>query len=218
MASKPNKKQGTTDRWKDSLGQEFKPGDMVAVAVINGRSPQMVVALVERINTTNAKGEPHTKNAWTGEMKGREIVNRTYTGPEIPEEPGRFTSSYFRPPAEQRAYQAQWNEWRRKKEELEADPANWRIDRTWTYWEEVTEKVPTVTVTAKPVLDGRGFYRSGTRRKGSEKEPPELDLSQVKSVTYMFIGNIVKLPGHLTLDEVLAIARRPVEYPPSWGW
>jgi hypothetical protein len=63
MAGKTSKKQGTTDRWKDSLGQEFRPGDMIAVAVINGRSPQMVVAEVERINTTNAKGEPHKKSA-----------------------------------------------------------------------------------------------------------------------------------------------------------
>lgn len=215
MAAKKNSKQGTTDRWKDSLGQEFKPGDMIAVAVINGKSPQMVVAMVERINTTNAKGEPHTKTAWTGEMKPREVVYKTYVGPKIPPQPSA-PSYYF---DTQRAdYRAKWQEWHARKTELEADPSNWRIDEVKTAWDQVTEKVPTVTVTAKPILDGRGFYRTGTRRSVFDKEPPEIDLSGVKSVTYMFVGNIIRLPDHFTKEEVLAIARRPVEFPPSWGW
>lgn len=209
--AKKSAKQGTTDRWKDSLGQEFRPGDMVAVAVVNGRSPQMVVAEVERINTTNAKGEPHTKTAWTGEMKPREVVRRTYVGPD----PGPQPQPAWGRRAE---YREKWQEWHAKKAELEADPANWRIDEVKTAWDEVTETVPTVTVTAKPILDGRGFYRTGTRRSAFDKEPPEVDLSGVKSVTYMFVGNIIRLPDHLTKEEVLAIARRPVEYPPSWGW
>lgn len=215
MASKPSKKQGTTDRWKDSLGQEFRPGDMIAVAVINGRSPQMVVALVERINTTNAKGEPHTKSAWTGEMKPREVVYKTYVGPEIPPQP---VSPGYYSSVRQSDYHEKWRAWHDEKDRLAADPANWRIDEVKTAWDEVYEKVPTVTVTAKPILDGRGFYRTGTRRSVFDKEAPGVDLSEVKSVTYMFVGNIIRLPDHLTKDEVLAIARRPVEYPPSWGW
>ena len=217
MPTKANKKQGTTDRWKDSLGQEFRPGDMVAVAVINGKSPQMVVAEVERINTTNAKGEPHTKRAWTGEKTAREVVYKTYVGPERPARPeGLNRPAFTRSAAEE--YRRLWTEHQAEVSRLESDPANWRVDETKTAWDEVYEEVPTVTVTAKPILDGRGFYRTGTRRSVFDKEAPEVDLSSVKSVTYTFVGNIVRLPDHLTRDEVLAIARRPVEYPPSWGW
>jgi hypothetical protein len=129
-----------------------------------------------------------------------------------PVSPGYYSSQ------RQNDYRLKWQEWHAKKAELESDPANWRIDEVKTAWDEVYEEVPTVTVTAKPILDGRGFYRSGTRRSVFDKEAPEVDLSGVKSVTYMFVGNIIKLADHLTKEEVLAIARRPVEYPPSWGW
>ncbi len=216
--SKPSKKQGTTDRWKDSLGQEFRPGDMIAVAVINGRSPQMVIAVVERINTTNAKGEPHTKTAWTGDMESFERENKTYVGPDPGPQPvfhRQYGGSAGLAGERQARHRQEWQEWHARKAELEADPANWDVREPTVFWREVTETVPTVTVTAKPILDGRGFYRSGSYRRGTEKDQPEPDN---KSVTYMFIGNIVKLPEHLTKDEVMAIARRPVEYPPSWGW
>jgi hypothetical protein len=37
----------------------MKPGDFVAVATISGRSPQMVVGQIVRINTHDAKGFPY---------------------------------------------------------------------------------------------------------------------------------------------------------------
>lgn len=216
--TKTSAKQGTTDRWKDSLGQEFRPGDMIAVAVINGRSPQMVIAMVERINTTNAKGEPHTKRAWTGKKKPREVVYKTYVGPKIPDPPDFRSGRLYGQRATEPRIRKEWAEYHEEKARLEADPANWRIDEVRTAWDEIYEEVPTVTVTAKPILDGRGFYRSGTRATVWDKEPPAIDPADIKSVTYQFVGNIVRLPDTLDKDEVLAIARRPVEYPPSWGW
>lgn len=49
----------TWDEWTDVLGQTYRPGDCVAIAVINGRSPQMVIARVLQINRLNSKGEEH---------------------------------------------------------------------------------------------------------------------------------------------------------------
>lgn len=47
--------------WTDKLGHLIYPGDFIAVATINGRSPQMVIARVERINRINSKGEEVTQ-------------------------------------------------------------------------------------------------------------------------------------------------------------
>lgn len=47
----------TYDHWTDVTGREFRPGDIVAIATINGRSPQMVLAKVERINRVNSRNE-----------------------------------------------------------------------------------------------------------------------------------------------------------------
>lgn len=212
------KKEWTTDRWKDSLGQEFRPGDLVAVATINGKSPQMVVAEVVRINTHNSKGQRHTKQAWTGEMHSTERENKTYIGPEIPPDPTwEYRRDPYGSPYRTRAESvAAWQEWHQEKARLEADPENWVVRPPTIFWHETTEEVQTVTVTARPLVDGRGFCRSGNFRRGTDKEPPP--HADNKPVTYMFVGNIIRLPDHITKDEVLAISRRPVEYPPSWGW
>ncbi len=45
----------TYDSWTDPCGQTYEPGDYVAVAVINGRSPQMVIGKVISINRVNSK-------------------------------------------------------------------------------------------------------------------------------------------------------------------
>jgi hypothetical protein len=50
----------TYDEWTDALGQTYRPGDTVAIATISGRSPQLVIAKVERINAVNSKGEQIT--------------------------------------------------------------------------------------------------------------------------------------------------------------
>lgn len=46
--------------WTDILGNLIYPGDFVCVATINGRSPQQVIAQVERINRLNSRGEEIT--------------------------------------------------------------------------------------------------------------------------------------------------------------
>lgn len=42
--------------WTDALGQPYGPGDMIAVATISGRSPQMVIAQVIEIRRKDASG------------------------------------------------------------------------------------------------------------------------------------------------------------------
>ena len=48
----------TEQTWTDAYGQTYGPGDHIAVATISGRSPQLVIAVVERINTVDSKGQP----------------------------------------------------------------------------------------------------------------------------------------------------------------
>jgi hypothetical protein len=55
------------DYWTDVLGQTYRVGDTVAVATVNGKSPQMVLARVERINKMDSKGKPITKSEWVWE-------------------------------------------------------------------------------------------------------------------------------------------------------
>lgn len=50
--------------WEDVLGQTFATGDTVAYASISGRSPELVIATVERINRVNPKGETITTTVW----------------------------------------------------------------------------------------------------------------------------------------------------------
>lgn len=50
--------------WTDVLGQTYYPGDLVAVATVNGKSPQLVLARVERINRVNSSGEEITKHKY----------------------------------------------------------------------------------------------------------------------------------------------------------
>lgn len=131
----------TRNSWTDTVGQIFQVGDYIAVASTKGRSPQMVIARVESINTHHANGEPITE----------------YVG------------------------------WDRETRE--------RIEK------------PSVTVTAKPVLDGRGFHRSTTRWIPPEKRGPDGEAFEPipggpRSVTYLIPGNILKLSesavNHLT--------------------
>ena len=198
--SKPNPKQQTTDKWTDSLGQEFGPGDLISVAVINGRSPQMVIARVERINTTDPKGEPHVRRRRTGRKVPQEYARREYAGPPFKET--GFRGNY----AEARAA-------RDHNDKLTRDPANWR---TWTETRQVDEweETQNVTVTAVPILDGRGFRRSNPQRvwTGSEyvTDPTK---PKARTVTYTLMGNIIRLPEHVTEERVEELAKtREVEY------
>lgn len=47
----------TWPEWTDVLGQTYRAGDRVAIATISGRSPQMVIGTVVRINRVDSHGE-----------------------------------------------------------------------------------------------------------------------------------------------------------------
>lgn len=47
----------TWPEWTDVLGQTYRPGDRVAIAIISGRSPQLVIGTVLQINRVDSKGE-----------------------------------------------------------------------------------------------------------------------------------------------------------------
>lgn len=59
----------TWDEWTDVLGQVYRAGDHVAVATISGKSPQMVLGRVERINRVDSKGSLIEDGRW--ELDGR---------------------------------------------------------------------------------------------------------------------------------------------------
>lgn len=70
--------------WTDVLGNLIYPGDYVAISTINGRSPQLVIAQVERINRVNSRGEEITsavremgkwKNAPSCSITARPIID-----------------------------------------------------------------------------------------------------------------------------------------------
>lgn len=44
--------------WPDAVGVMIRPGDTVAVAIIDGRSPKIVIGEVLRINSHDSKGQP----------------------------------------------------------------------------------------------------------------------------------------------------------------
>lgn len=56
----------TWPAWVDPLGNEYGAGDMVAIAIINDRSPQMVFAQVVDIRKRDGKGELITTWHWEG--------------------------------------------------------------------------------------------------------------------------------------------------------
>lgn len=85
MTKKTGKLAATTDSWEDSLGQKISPGDFIAVATISGRSPQMVIAQLERINTHNNEGKPfgaHSKAYPASAYEESDFETRTRTRPD----------------------------------------------------------------------------------------------------------------------------------------
>jgi len=72
----------TWDSWTDVIGNEYRPGDLVCIATISGRSPQLVIAEVVKINKTDKNGEPFTTRQWFDHdepiMKRREVRRYNY--------------------------------------------------------------------------------------------------------------------------------------------
>lgn len=54
----------TWDEWVDATGQTYVAGDFVAVATINGKSPQMVFGQVVKINRINSKKQLILESEW----------------------------------------------------------------------------------------------------------------------------------------------------------
>lgn len=158
MASKKYTEEMLWTEWTDELGNTYHPGDLVAIATINGKSPQLVYAVVERINKVNSYGEPH-------------MVNKSF---EL-DEPIRHERECF--VIERRNRRDGYYD----RYYAERDSSHICNPECTEYWQkEETRKVPSCTVTAKPVLDGRGFHRWSTNQDG-----------EAKSVTYSIPGNIV---------------------------
>lgn len=53
-------KRKTLESFTDPLGQEYRPGDLVAISTIASRSPRTVYGIVENIFSESTKGEPIT--------------------------------------------------------------------------------------------------------------------------------------------------------------
>lgn len=129
--------------WTDELGNTYRPGDLVAIAIINGRSPQMVIARVERINKVNSYGEPH-------------MANKTFDL----EEPVRHERECFTLKKRNDPY---WSRYYNYDDHICKPECT-------EYWQTTeTRKVPSCTVTATPIADLRGFSRWSTDQDGKNK-------------------------------------------------
>lgn len=63
-SSKPSLDERCVDEWTDMVGSTYGPGDIVAVATISGRSPQMIVGEVVRILAMDPEGKPYEDREW----------------------------------------------------------------------------------------------------------------------------------------------------------
>lgn len=131
----------TYDEWTDVLGQTYRAGDTVAVAVINGKSPQMVIGEVVRINRLDSKGCEHVDEFWVDDDSKPPRTWTTSTG------------------------------------ETRSRPEQKRAHR------------PSCTVTVQPLIDARGFYRTGNPSPWRVTDPD----AKPKPVTYQFWQNIIKV-------------------------
>lgn len=130
----------TWDEWTDCLGNSFRAGDIIAVATINGKSPQLVLARVERINRVNSSGEEIWTNKWFDHEE-----------PIEHERECRIRNSTD-------AYMARYYADHVCKREC------FFYIETGEY-----RKVSSCTVRAKPIVDARGFSRWGKTADGENK-------------------------------------------------
>lgn len=133
----------TWDQWEDCLGNFYQAGDIVAVATVNGRSPQLVLARVERINRVNSRGEEI-------------MTNKTFDLDEP-----------IRHDRECRIKEGL----QRRERYYEIYNGDHICEVSCTEWIQTSEvrKVPSCTVRATPVLDARGFGRWSTDHDGKNK-------------------------------------------------
>lgn len=147
----------TWTEWVDERGNTYCPGDIVAIAVINGRSPQMVIARVERINKVNSSGEYI-------------FANKIFQL----DEPIRHERECFIVKGKKTSIDGGYYSQFYKDHVCKLSCIE--------YWQtSLTQKVPSCTVTATPIMDTRGFSRR-TDHDG-----------KVKAVTYSIPENILFL-------------------------
>lgn len=148
--------------WTDVLGNEYRPGDLVAIATVNGKSPQLVLAIVERINKVNSRGEELT-------------ANKTF---DLDEPIRHEQECYIK---EQKAYYENrrggyYDSYYRERY------ANHICEPSCTEYWQTTEvrKVPSCSVKARPIVDARDFGRWSVSPDG-----------KAKAVTYSIPENII---------------------------
>lgn len=134
MAADKDVGEKTWDQWEDCLGNFYQAGDIIAIAIINGRSPQMILARVERINRVNSSGG---------------LIEKNKTFPL--DEPVRHERECSIRKGQQRG-----------ERYYEMYYQSHVCQPSCTEWIETTEvrTVPSCTVKATPILDSRGFGRS----------------------------------------------------------
>lgn len=125
--------------WTDELGNTYRPGDIVAIAIINGRSPQMVIAKVDRINRVNSYGEAIMTNKSFVLDQPIRHERECFVLKRKNESNTRYYSMYY----------------------AESDSTH-ICDPSCTEWYQTEEvrNVPSCTVKATPIADLRGFGRS----------------------------------------------------------
>lgn len=139
----------TWPKWTDVLGNEYEPGDLIAIATVNGKSPQLVLAIVERINRVNSSGEEI-------------MVNKSF----VLDEPIRHERECYvlkqKASYTGRGYYDRY--YAERYQNHVCDPS------CTEFWEkQEIRKVPSCTVKANPVLDARGFGRWSTNQDGKSK-------------------------------------------------
>lgn len=148
----------TWPEWTDVLGQTYRPGDYVAVSVINGRSPQMVIGKVIQINRVDSKNNLIVE------------LDRRWEPCDEHDNGARFFN------AEQAARQSRWASVSDKD----------MMEEGW--YKTVDHYIDSCTVKVQPLLDARGFGRTGTYRWAREQHMP-------RSVVYRLWENVLKVDG-----------------------
>lgn len=124
--------------WTDELGNVYRPGDIVAIAVVKGRSPEMLIARVDRINRVNSSGEAIMVNKQFELDEPVRQVRECY----VLKRRGQSSNYYDRYYAERDSTHV--------------------CEPSCTEWWQTSEmrSVPSCSVKATPLADLRGFGRS----------------------------------------------------------
>ena len=124
--------------WTDELGNTYRPGDIVAIAIINGRSPQMIIARVDRINKVNSYGEEIRTNKQFELDEPIRQVRECYVLKRRKQNDAYYNRYY-----------------------AERDSTHVCVPECTEWWQtSEVRNVPSCTVKATPIADLRGFGRS----------------------------------------------------------